>query len=649
MKSLLAAIVIVVFALNSYSIAGTLTEKENAALRSILLGWIGEQPLSASSITDLIGYEPVKCGTPVALSIRQMVANASLDVQEIYQAFVQERFDQYAPLSVGSPGGHFLIHYAETGTHKPYQFGSQQDNDGNGVPDYIDSVGVILEHVWSVETGTLGYNPPPSDGFYPSGIDGRYDVFVLDIATVPSLGSDIYGVTFQDSLYLDGTDMKATSFLVLDNDYSSIAIYKDHPLEALRVTAAHEFFHAIQFGYDPKEFEYDNVFHEQRHHWLEMSAVWMEEQVYDDINDYYYYLGWFAQYTNLSLRTSRETIYPGVAYQYAAVVWPLYLSQKFGQDIVRLIWEKCAEDAPGPNVFQNGFQDAIDEASGGEYNFGSALSEFYMWYYFTGFRAVDGFGYEEAANYPPVPEFPEDELGNIQTFKVLPLMDFRPDTTGFDKWPDYLGTNYLKFVPTNLDSMRFELHGEEFRTSHGGRDTTAEFTWYIRYAKRNPGTGVEMSQVNPGNFEQFTIYDVGQASEVVVVLMPFAESNGNEIHTEVEYRFTVPDSSVSGVSQFQEPYPNPLFLSQTQKINFKFGIESIGKQIVRLDVFTVAGERIYTRFYGIRETSEEGTEFNRSVSWDATNDSGNRVATGMYIVHMTVGDESRLYKVAVIE
>ncbi len=644
-------IAVLLLALNSYSIADPLTVEQNIALKSILLGWMGEQPLSSSALSDFIGYEPVKCGTPAALSIRQMVANASLDVQETYRAFTEQRFDQFAPLTAGSPGGHFLIHYASSGVHKPYQFGSQQDNDGNGVPDYIDSAGIILENVWTTEIGSLGYNEPPSDGFYPSGVDDRYDVYVFDIAT--GLGfSNVYGVTYQDSVFLVGQAIKATSFIVLENDYSSIDIYVDRPLAALRVTAAHEFFHAIQFGYDPGEFEFDEMLQEQRHHWLEMSAVWMEEQVYDDIDDYYYYLGWFANYTYLTLRTSRQTMYPGVVYQYAAMLWPLYLSEKFGQDIVRVIWEKCAEDAPKANAFQNAFEDAIVEVSNGEYNFGSALSEFYMWYYFTGARAIAGFGYEEAEYYPRIPEFPSEELGNIQTYTNLPLVDFSPDSIGFSNWPDYLGANYLRFIPENIDSMRFTLDGEVMRVKHHDRDTV-DFVWNIRYAKRNPGTGVEMSENAFGNYQQFTISDIGQASEVIVVLMPYAESKYSWLHENVKYKFTVPDTSSRTVSlmAFQDPYPNPFKTDEASEVVFKFSVPEVVRQQVQLSVFTLAGEKIYSRFYGITETEPYGqdAETDRWISWDATNDSGSRVASGLYLVHLTVDDESRVFKVAVIE
>ena len=45
---------------------------------------------------------------------------------------------------------------------------------------------------------------------------------------------------------------RTTSFCVLDNDFAR-AQFGRAPMDTLRVTAAHEFFHAIQFNYDYRE------------------------------------------------------------------------------------------------------------------------------------------------------------------------------------------------------------------------------------------------------------------------------------------------------------------------------------------------------------------------------------------------------------
>ena len=58
-------------------------------------------------------------------------------------------------------------------------------------------------------------------------------------------------MTYLDSARIDGVgSIRATAFMVLDNDYQEIYSYQSRPIEAVRVTCAHEFFHVIHFGID---------------------------------------------------------------------------------------------------------------------------------------------------------------------------------------------------------------------------------------------------------------------------------------------------------------------------------------------------------------------------------------------------------------
>jgi len=632
--------------LSGVSQAEALNAEKEAMLSEIISGWMGEQSLSASSasVTELLGYEPVKCGTPAILAIQSMVQEASLSVQEQYQAFTKMRFDYLASHTYGSPGGHFLIHFATSGAHKAYQVSI--DNDGNGVPDFIESVGLILDSVWAKEIGDFGYEIPPPDGFYPSGIDDRYDIYLFDLATGIDMGG-IYGATYQDTVFIEDGRPKATAFLVLDNDYSTIAIYEDKPLEAIRVTAAHEFFHAIQFGYDPYEFEpmkstdpYDD-----RTHWMEMSAVWMEEQVYDRINDYYYYLPWFFAYNNISLRTAHLTLRPGVSYQYAAAVWPLYLSQTFGDDIVRQIWEGCS-DSVGHDAFRWVFDEVIRDVSDDTWNFRTALSEFYSWAYFTGTRAVDGFGFEEAANYPMIPETWEEEA-NIRNFTNFPVEDSMMQAE-FNRLPQYLGANYLRFIPSRLDEMRFTLDGEQSRIEN--RYDTVEFDWTVRMAKVNLEIGDKSVDLLPtvyGNGDEISIDDANVYSEIIAIIVPYAETKYEQIHFDARYGFSVPDTSepFSPGTIFADPWPNPVKLSEAQSVKFRVITDRQATEEVRLDVFTLAGEKVY----GIAEERSLIPEQDLFLDWNGRNEAGNIVASGLYLVYIRVGDDSEIFKVAVIE
>ena len=60
-----------------------------------------------------------------------------------------------------TPSGHFKIHYVTSSVDSVYQ--SHVDiSPADGVPDYVNLVGEILDYLWAKEVDTLGYNQPPS-------------------------------------------------------------------------------------------------------------------------------------------------------------------------------------------------------------------------------------------------------------------------------------------------------------------------------------------------------------------------------------------------------------------------------------------------------------------------------------------------------
>ena len=67
------------------------------------------------------------------------------------------------------------------------------------------------------------------------------------------------------------------TFMALRNNYNDFSGIES---EIIEVTSAHEFFHAVQYGYDGWEAGW----------LLESTAVWMEEHHYDSINDCYQFL-----------------------------------------------------------------------------------------------------------------------------------------------------------------------------------------------------------------------------------------------------------------------------------------------------------------------------------------------------------------------
>ncbi len=159
-----------------------------------------------------------------------------------------------------------------------------QDNDSNGRPDYIDNLAVYLETCWAHEVETLQLLEPDQSSTY------YVNVYVANTGDgAPTLGSNIYGytTTFPYDTGLSGPlDM---AYIVMNDDYSAFPANDDPEGKfkgAMKVTFAHEFFHVIQFTYDIDEAGW----------FMELSATWMEDEIFTDVNDYYNYLqgsgGW---------------------------------------------------------------------------------------------------------------------------------------------------------------------------------------------------------------------------------------------------------------------------------------------------------------------------------------------------------------------
>lgn len=195
------------------------------------------------------------------------------------------------------------VHYVTTPLNKDY-----------ASPDWAARTREVLEEVWNYTT-RLGYRPPLSDG--TRGGDGRFDVYLKNIGV-----NQLYGYCAPEQ-----RAVRSSGYCVLDNDYSPTE-YRADPEDSLKVTAIHEFFHAVQFGYDAGE---DMWF-------MESTATWIEDTYADAINDNRSYL----RYGQLrrpaaSLDTFSST---GLGHYGNWIFWQ-FLSERYGNGFVRTVWERA--------------------------------------------------------------------------------------------------------------------------------------------------------------------------------------------------------------------------------------------------------------------------------------------------------------------
>jgi hypothetical protein len=111
----------------------------------------------------------------------------------------------------------------------------------------------------------------------------------------------------------------------LDDDYapSQFPSPGANGVAALQVTAAHEFFHAVQFAYDYSE---DSWF-------MEGTATWMEDEVYTAVNDNRLYLS-RSPLTHPSVPADRGSGY----YEYGAWITWRYFTERFDPALIRETW-----------------------------------------------------------------------------------------------------------------------------------------------------------------------------------------------------------------------------------------------------------------------------------------------------------------------
>ncbi|MGC1852923.1 MAG: MXAN_6640 family putative metalloprotease [Solirubrobacterales bacterium] len=301
--------------------------------------------------------------------------------------------------------GHFCVHWVAEGIDAPDLSDENGSADGDGVPDYVERVLQVGAHVYAVENGRLGWREPLSDG-RRGGRRGKTDVYLKE------LGRLLFGYAAPDRGQAPKGRLlprRMHGYLVLDNDYDPMQYPGTRPQAALEVTFAHEYCHILQMGYDA----YQDA-------WMaESTAVWMEDQVYDRIDDYLRYVRrWIHLYnTPLTANSIRE---------YGATVWNEWLARRYGRGIVRDTWSRALHARPGG--FSVATYDAAIRAAGG-----SELSRDFARFARDVAEWRTGVHFHEGRRYPDVPRqgsLPRDGRPlqrslNHATFQLLRVQPIR--------------------------------------------------------------------------------------------------------------------------------------------------------------------------------------------------------------------------------
>ncbi len=308
-------------------------EKLNKLNENDLISSIRQITWRNENLDNLNKEDFIKCGLPTLMNL----ANNSNMLNELTKKRLNELdidtsrkiagFNRPKELELNYDTSMFRIHYTLSGPHAI----DSSDTNQNEIPDFVELIAKTAETTYKIEIDDFGFNKPPSDRWLSdNGGTDAYDIYLMDI------GETLYGYTQMEYLannfsgdneFSDEKEKFAlTSYIVMNKNYSFFPCDEN---ECVEFTFAHEFFHAIQFGYDA----WDEIW------MLESSAVWMEDEVFDNINDNYYYLDLWMKQPQISLNQNRSP------HWYGSWIFFRYLSEHLGgPSTIKKIFERSVKD-----------------------------------------------------------------------------------------------------------------------------------------------------------------------------------------------------------------------------------------------------------------------------------------------------------------
>ena len=212
-----------------------------------------------------------------------------------------------------SPSGHFKIHY---------------NNYYDGINDYAYNVAIAADSSRKVIVEEMNFRSEVLDG------DGLYDIYI------EQLPNGSYGWNCPDG------DL-GQSWVEIDDNYIGTN-YGTTGLDAMRISIAHEYFHAIQRAYVPSP--------GQNSFFYELSSIWIEDVIFPEIDDYIFFSQNGDDY--FSDPEKNMNAYNG----YGLGLYGHYMNFMFDNQIMQRIWEDFSlmdSDDENEHVF-NAIDNVLD-------------------------------------------------------------------------------------------------------------------------------------------------------------------------------------------------------------------------------------------------------------------------------------------------
>jgi len=476
--------------------------------------------------------------------------------------------------------GMFRFHYTTTGSNAV----STADTNSNSIPDYIEQMSAELNYVVAVELTFNSFTEPPSDDWYSANNDnggsGAYDVYVGGVS-----GGNVYGYV-QPEYYANNNtgnnehssgvnEVNAfTSYMVMRHNYNG---FGNTELENIQVTAAHEYFHAVQMGYDGWE-----------ENWVtEATAVQFEEIVYDEVNDCYQYMSsWFnSPQQSLNLDSSNRW--------YGSFIFFEYVNSHLSDEAIREFWEQSiAHDSYYGDYSVQTLDEAFDDlgSSFAEMLNGMSVANRIM----SSASAVSPWDYEEADSYA--------------------------------------------VTPSTFSTVSFTAGGNETVSSTNLQENAAQ---YIRLTTDDPVLATLANDAGPDSYlELHAIMTYGDSAWTVWSGSPinvdptdatqvyFVVVSQNDAGSDFDYTLTFTDGEMSTEPEIplhfavSNAYPNP-FNPQTN-----INVDLAADQKIQVHIYDIQGRLVQTLYDG------ELNVGSHILTWDGSAMNGKAVPSGTYFVRL---------------
>lgn len=514
--------------------------------------------------------QPIKSATAILLEV--------YDRESTLPAEIRYEIAQYRVRPSGLPllrvTDHYYIHYTLTGPNAvPYE-------------GYVDAIEEACEASWQEYHVNMNWDLPPGDGAMGGGSD-MIDCYIHD------LGAGYLGMAEIETPVPGPPSGDWTGFFHVNRNIGSANVR--------RVTTAHEYMHIVQFGYRAFGARW----------YMENCAMMGEEWVYDHVNDYHGYLLHFFLYPYWTLTT-----FNGM-YEYGGIVWPMYQSERFADELVEDIWGIFQWD--GVTIW-----DAFDEAL---FPYGyetiSAYTEFMRWCFYTRDRD-DGMHFEEAGDWL-ITFWPDG------TYSSYPTGELHPNPI---KRPEQVGTSIMEFIPETGSTdniLVVDFDGPDCSAAVdliAKRDGEDIFTEYYMTLDENGNGTIEIPD-----------FDI---SEYVFMLASMSLDCGGAqdysfwADTYLDNSDVLDDLEKGSVVRIYPNRPNPFSLRTT----ISYWLPCSDNVEVR--IFDANGRTVRDLFGGHQSAGSY------EMAWNGEDDDGNAVANGVYFAHVGIGNQELVREVTVI-